>query len=228
MDTENREPGIPTGQPRADVRILPPDAGSNPSPEDLMKRLLIVVLLIVTSATFVDVSHARRVVVRHAGRGHVVNRRTVVVVHRGWPLRRPLRPVVVRPVRRPVRVATAAFLVPVVWTTAVVAYPPSRDVLVWQDSETLSGDDGWTEFTLDCDARGRKLYLEVAGGRVQLDWAEVVFENGEAQIVDFSEKTLGTGLYSLLDFRDGRKVDHVRVVARAKPGEAKVALQMEK
>ncbi len=36
------------------------------------------------------------------------------------------------------------------------------------------------------------------------------------------------GLYPLLDFADGRKVDHVRMVARARSDEAKVALKMEK
>ena len=68
----------------------------------------------------------------------------------------------------------------------------------------------------------------VAGGKVQFDWAEVVFENGDAQVVDFAEKAHGPGLYSLLDFRDGRKVDHVRLVARAKSREARVVLKMEK
>ena len=42
-----------------------------------------------------------------------------------------------------------------------------------------------------------------------------MFENGEAQVVDFNERTLRQGTYSLLDFTNGRKVDHVRVVARA-------------
>jgi len=64
--------------------------------------------------------------------------------------------------------------------------------------------------------------------RVLVDWAEVVFENGDTRAVDFDEKTLKPGLYSLLDFRDGRKVDHVRMVARAKSYEARVVLKMEK
>jgi hypothetical protein len=68
----------------------------------------------------------------------------------------------------------------------------------------------------------------VAAGKVQADWAEVVFENGDTRVVDFEEKTHGPGLYSLLDFRDGRRVDHVRIVARAKSDEARVVLRMEK
>jgi hypothetical protein len=34
-------------------------------------------------------------------------------------------------------------------------------------------------------------------------------------VVDFDDKVFKPGLYTLLDFKDGRKVDHVRVVARA-------------
>ena len=55
-----------------------------------------------------------------------------------------------------------------------------------------------------------------------------MFENGEVQVVDFSEKSHGAGVYELLDFKDGRKVDHVRVVAREKTNEAKFILRMEK
>ena len=63
---------------------------------------------------------------------------------------------------------------------------------------------------------------------MQVDWAEVVFENGNSQVVDFSESTLGPGLYSLFDFHDGRRVDHVRMVARARSPEAKLVLRMQK
>lgn len=164
----------------------------------------------------------RRVVVRHGAR-----HRTVVVVHGGWPLRRPLRAVVVHPVRVAFRVAPAVFLPPIVWAPVVVARP-AADVLVWEDGETIEKDEGWAEFTLNCDASGRKLYLEIVKGKVEGDWAEVDFENGDAQIVDLGERTQGPGIYPLLDFRDGRKVDHVRVVARAKSDEARVVLRMEK
>ncbi len=133
-----------------------------------------------------------------------------------------------RPARVTYRVAPAVFLPLVVWTGVVIASAPARDILVWEDGETINKDEDWTEFTLNCDSRGTKLWLEVVSGRVQFDWAETVFENGEAQVVDFAEKTHGAGLYSLLDFRDGRKVDHVRVVARAKTDEARVVLKMEK
>lgn len=166
---------------------------------------------------------ARRVMVRR-GPYH----RTVVVVRRGWPLRRPARMAVVHPARGIVRVSPAVYLAPIVFAGVAVASAPEREVLVWDDSERLVRDDDWTEFTLNCYQQGTRLWLEIPEGRVQFDWAEVVFGNGDARVVDFQEKTHGPGLYSLLDFRADRDVDHVRIVARAKSDQAKIILRMEK
>jgi len=99
---------------------------------------------------------------------------------------------------------------------------------VWEDGETISRDEDWTEFTLGCDNSGTKLWLEVVAGRVQFDWAEVVFANREARVVEMKEFARGPGYYELLDFQGGRKVDHVRMVARARTPEARVVLKMEK
>jgi hypothetical protein len=109
----------------------------------------------------------------------------------------------------------------VVTTSAAVAKP------TWEDAETLEREEEWTEFTLNADARGAKLYLEI-DGNADLNFAEVVFENGDVQVVDFEEKNHKPGLYSLLDFKDGRKIDHVRLMARARTKEARVALVMAK
>ncbi len=190
-----------------------------------MSRLLSIVLLLVLGLQFAEPAFAarRKPVARHK------HHRTTVVVHRGWPLRRPARVVVVRPARVVVRVTPATYLAPVVFAGAVIAVAsaPAREILVWEDGETLAREDDWTEFTLNCDSRGTRLWLDVTSGRVQLDWAEVVFENGDTQVVDFRERTHGPGLYSLLDFRDGRKVEHVRMVARARSDAARVVLKME-
>ena len=191
-----------------------------------MKRLLILFMLLALGLPGLapaPADAARRVVVRRGP-----HRRTVVVVRRGWPVRRPLRAVVLRPARVAYRVTPAVFLPMVVWTGVVVATAPAQDILVWEDGETINKDEDWTEFTLNCDTRGTKLWLEVTGGKVQFDWAETVFENGETRVVDMKEWTRDPGLYPLLDFADGRKVDHVRVVARAKSDEARVVLKMEK
>lgn len=191
-----------------------------------MKRMFCVLLLLVLGLQIVEPAFAaRRVVVRRGP-----HRRTTVIVHRGWPLRRARRVVVVHPTRVVVRVTPAVFLPPLLFAGVVIAVTsaPAREVLVWEDAETLSKDEDWTEFTLNCDARGTKLWYEVVAGQVQADWSEVVYENGETQVVDFAERTQGEGLYPLLDFKDGRKVDHVRMVARAKSDEARIALKMEK
>jgi len=155
-------------------------------------------------------------------------RRTVVVVHKGFPLRRPLRRVVIHPARLQVRVAPRLFLPVAFWTAVAASEAPLRSLLVWEDGETLSQDEDWTEFTLNCDNTGARLWVEIVAGRVQLDWAEVVFGNGEAQVVDMKEFERGPGHYELLDFKNGRQVDHVRMVARARSPEARVVLRMQK
>jgi len=190
-----------------------------------MKRLIPFVLVFALGASLAQqASAARRVVVREGPR------RTTVVVHRGWPLARPAHLVVVRPAAVAVRVQPRVYLRPVVWTSstvAVAASHPSADALSWTDGALLTKGEDWTEFTLGCGRRGTRLWYEVSNGKVQADWAEVVFANGETQVVDFAGHTQDPGLYPLLDFRDGRVVDHVRMVARSKSDDARVALRLE-
>lgn len=166
--------------------------------------------------------------------------RAPVVIHPGRQLRHPPRSVIVRPPRgviRP-RIAPRLFLPPVVFGGIVVGdrhdrrYRDdrgySRDSLVWQDTETLYREDTWTEFIFDCNVRGTKLWIEAIVGRIQVDWAEVVFENGEVQVVEFPERSLGRGIYRLLDFPEGRRVDYVRMVAQTTSREAKLTLWLER
>jgi hypothetical protein len=47
-------------------------------------------------------------------------------------------------------------------------------------------------------------------------------------VVDFNDRVHRPGFYSLLDFADGRKVDHVRLVARAVSADARLALLLRK
>jgi len=192
-----------------------------------MKRLIPFVLVLGLGLQLATPAFARRVVVYN---GYIGPRRTTVVVRRGWPLVRPARVVVVRPAVVAVRVEPRVYLRPVLWTSMAVAAAtyPAADVLAWTDGATLAKNDDWTELTLNCDQRGRRLWYEVKDGEVQADWAEVVFANGETQVVDFAEHTQSPGLYPLLDFANGRRVDHVRMVARAKTDNASVALRLEK
>jgi len=155
-------------------------------------------------------------------------RRTVVVVHKGFPLRRPLRPVIVRPVRRPYRVAPRVFLPLVTWGGIVAATLPGSNLVVWEDGETLTQDEEWTEFGLNCENTGTKLWLQIVSGKARFDWAEVVFGNGEVQVLEMQEFLREPGYYLLLDFADGREIDHVRMVAKAETSEARVVLKIQK
>jgi hypothetical protein len=191
-----------------------------------MKRLIPLVIALALGVSLAQPAAARRVVVIHKG-----PHRTTVRVYRGWPLARPARVVVVHPSVMVVSVQPRVYLRPVIWTAgatvAVVASHPSADALSWTDSALLTKDEDWTEFTLNCGHRGTRLWYEVQSGKVQADWAEVVYGNGETQVVDFAEHTQDPGLYPLLDFRNGRVVDHVRIVARSKTEDARVALRLE-
>ena len=130
----------------------------------------------------------------------------------GFPIHRALPDVVIR--TGAVRVEPRVYVSSVAFGAVVVAQPrPERRV--WTAAERLERADGWTEFSLDVDRRGSGLLLEIDRGAARISFAEVVFENGEAQLVDFNDRAHTPGLYSLLDFRNGRKVDHIRIVASA-------------
>ena len=154
--------------------------------------------------------------------------RRVVVVHPGWPLRRPVRHVVVHHDVRRVRVLPRLYLAPIVFTSVIIVDRPAHDRIAWEDGETIDRADDWCEVVLDCDTRGTALWYEVESGRLQVDWAEVVYEDGSAQVVDFESRTQGPGLYRLLDLREGRHVDHVRMVVRSRSTESRIALRMER
>ncbi|MDZ4804244.1 MAG: hypothetical protein SGI90_05240 [Candidatus Eisenbacteria bacterium] len=177
-----------------------------------------------------SVAEAGRTVV-HRGRGgrttvvHKGPRRTVVV-HKGFPLARTWPTVVIRTPIRPVRVLTPRlYLAPVFFAPLIVATAPKN--ISWEDTEVIEKREEWVETTLNADARGSRLFLNIEG-LAQLSFAEVVFDNGESQVVDFVDKDVKEGRYLLLDFKNGRKVDHVRVVGRARTDEAGLTLLLEK
>ena len=174
-----------------------------------MKQVMLIGLFVGASVlSFVPDADARRVVVR---RGRHTTR---VVVRPGFPIRRTLPTVVVRPAPV-VRVAPRVYLAPVAFSAVVVTSLPAPDRRIWTEAETLEREDEWTDFTLNVDRRGERMLLEIDRGTAQVSFAEIVFENGDAQVVDFNDRVHATGVYGLLEFKDGRKVDHVRVVAKA-------------
>lgn len=141
----------------------------------------------------------------------------------GHPIHRA-RTVVVR--RPAVVVAAPVYAAPVVWTRVAVVAPP-RERMVWEDGEVLHRDEDWTDTSLRVNSRGKELFLRLEG-RAQVDFAEVAFHNGQVQVVDFNEAVLGAGTHRLLDFANGREVESVRLVARAKSPRARVTVLMAK
>jgi len=182
-----------------------------------MKNILLVGLLIGVSALSVDSAEAGRVVVRRGGRVTRVR----VTVRPGFPIRRTLPAVVVRSAT--VRVAPRVYLAPVTFAAVTVARAGAS---AWNGAETLDREEGWTDFTMNVDRRGTGLLLEIDRGSAQVSFAEVVFENGDAQVVDFNDHVHASGVYSLIDFKDGRKVDHVRVVAKADSNESVIRIHL--
>lgn len=154
--------------------------------------------------------------------------RTRLVVRHGYPIRRVLpTTVVVRPARRVVAVgAPLVFLPSVVWTPRVVAMPAS-DRLVWQDSESIEREEGWVDSNFGIDSDGNALFLQISGS-AELNFAEVTFASGDVQVVDFNGATHGSGIYSLLNFADGRHVKTVRLLAKSESTETKLAVYLSK
>jgi hypothetical protein len=191
-----------------------------------MKRLLLASVVGVTLATILlssgDVSaQRRRVVVRRRP-----VRRTTIVVRPGHPIRRALpRTVVVRPARTTVIVGRPLVWLPaVVWHPTIVTLPP-RERLLWQDSEDLIKEDEWTDLNFGLDKRGGALYLQIDGS-AQLNFAEVTFDNGNVQVVDFEDKEQRAGVYQVLDFADGRIVKTVRILAQSNSDDSTLTLYL--
>ena len=181
--------------------------------------LALLVTASLTASADARVTHVRVV-------HHPAYHRTTVVVHTGFPIRRTLPAVYVRPPAVAVRVAPRVFLPPVVFGAAVVATVPAPKTVIWTGTEGLSDENGWSDLTMNVDRRGTKLLLDISRGPAQVSFAEVVFENGETQVVDFNDHVHKLGQYALLDFADGRKVDHVRIVAKADADASDLTVRM--
>ena len=198
-----------------------------------MKNLVLITSCISIAVTVMFFPGAvdaqpRAVVVRRpvAVRHPVV--RTRVVVRPGHPLRRTLpATVVVRPARRPVTVGYPLVFLPALAWELHKAVLPGSERIVWQDSETIEKDEGWVDANFGVDSIGNALLLQI-DGRSKLNFAEVMFMNGNVQVIDFNEKTSGTGLYSLLDFAGGRHVSTVRILVKSESNESKLAVYLSK
>jgi hypothetical protein len=167
-----------------------------------------------------------RVVVRRPVRRPVVHTR--LVVHPRHPIRRVLpTAVVVRPAHRPVVVgAPLVYLPALAWTPTAVSMP-QHERLVWQDSETIEQSEGWVDANFGIDSSGNALFLNIDGS-AGLNFAEVVFANGNVQTVDFNERKHESGTYKLLDFVDGRHVKTVRILAKSETENTKLSVYLSR
>ncbi len=186
-----------------------------------MKRVFVIALLAVTTIVPIatDLEAARVVRTTRTRHGRVT--RVRVTVRPGFPIRRTFPTVVIRPFT--VRVAPRVYLGAVAFTAVAIATLPHG---AYSGSEELDREDGWTDFSIDLDRHGSGLLLEVDKGAAQISFAEVVFENGDAQVIDFDDRVQTRGVYSLLNFKDGRKVDHVRLVAKAEGDESLIRVHL--
>jgi hypothetical protein len=146
------------------------------------------------------------------------------VVRPSFPIRREPPRVVVRRHPAPVNVRVIYSAPPIIWR-AMPIYRAPYDRWGWEDTEVLRKWEGWTDVVLDVGERGHSLYLELSGP-TQLDFAEVVFRDGHARVVDFRQRTHRRGLYELMDFRHDRRVEYVRLVARAMAPSVRISVRM--
>ena len=85
--------------------------------------------------------------------------------------------------------------------------------LTWENSQNLTRS-GWQRVTLWVDDPASALFIEVVRGSVELDRAEIVFENGGRQMVDLRNGVYGRGRFAIANFNRMRDVDRVIVTAR--------------
>jgi hypothetical protein len=59
-----------------------------------------------------------------------------------------------------------------------------------------------------------------------LNFAEVTYENGSVQVVDFNEESHGAGTYKILDLGGGEHVMTVRVLAKSESDDTKLTVHL--
>ena len=194
-----------------------------------MKRILLVSLIAALALPTVALAGRGESDVRYKEKHRERVERRVATRHRAvvrpnFPLHRSLPTVIVR--RHPVPVERHVYYrsAPIIWRAAIIVRPHQHR-WGWSDSEVLWRRDGWTDVVLDVNDVGGSLYLELSGS-TQLDFAEVVFSDGYARVVDFRQRTHRPGFYELMDFRGRARVDYVRLVARARTPSVRIGVEM--
>src|SRR5256885_4749681 len=191
-------------------------------PKSNRALIIFAVALFVLLAATASMAQRRRAVVVRPVR-HPIATRHALVVRTGYPIHRLLpREVVLRPARRAVLVrAPLRYLPALTWRAAFVTLPP-RERIVWQDTETITRDEEWVDTNYGVDGNGNALFLHL-NGKAQLNFAEVTYENGNVQVVDFNEESHSAGTYKILDLGGGEHVMTVRVLAKSESDDTKLA-----
>ena len=184
---------------------------------------IILVALYATSAS----AQRRRAVVVHPVR-HPIAARHALAVRAGHPIHRLLpREVIIRNARRTVIVNHPLAYLPLLAWRANVITVPARERLVWQESESIARDEEWVDTNYGVDGVGNTLVLSI-GGKAKLNFAEVAFDDGKVQVIDFTEGTYGPGAYTLLDLPGGRHVATVRILAQSETDDTKLSVYLSK
>ena len=195
-----------------------------------MKRMVLkstaLIIVIMAMCATNTLAQRRRAAVLHPAAHPVVHTR--LVVRPGHPIRRTLPAnVVVRTARRTVLVRHPLVFLPALsWRGAIVPLPP-RERIIWTDTETIARDEEWVDTNYGVDASGSALYLDLTG-KTKLNFAEVTFDDGHVQVVDFNEETHDPGAYKLLDVNANQHVATVRILAKSEADDSKLAVYLSK
>lgn len=190
-----------------------------------LKSFALGIILVALYATNTS-AQRRRAVVVHPVRHPVV--RTHLALRPGHPIHRVLPAnVVVRNARHAVVVHRPLVYLPALrWRPTLVPIPPPERI-VWTDTETIARDEEWVDTNYGVDGVGKKLVLDI-NGKAKLNFAEVTFDDGNVQVVDFTEGTYGPGSYNLLDLAGGQHVATVRILARSESDDTKLSVYLGK
>ena len=83
----------------------------------------------------------------------------------------------------------------------------------------------WIELYFDVGEPGARLLLDL-DARAELDFAEVLYADGTAAVIDFGRAVRPPGTYELLALRPGMPVQTVRLVARTPDLRLRLALRL--